>query len=207
MIANRVSTNGCASDFRASTLAATVKTPRMPTGLSRWRFTIAATKICKRLARCHGLAPWRLTCLLAWPQGYSAISCERETSRGKPRGILGPPSRPYVAGNVNLQRDKPVASSESSHSLGRARFSRASNSRRTQFATEGKHEASLGKRNRHDSEESARPVGGNRLVQAESSHLNDDRIRSEALNERAAPQGNRAASRCVDQNLLELGAR
>jgi len=92
------------------------------TGLSRWRFTIAATSNCKRLARCHGLAPWRFTCLLTWRQGYSAISCERETSTGQARGILGPPSRPYVAGTVNLQRDKPVASSEFSHSLGRARF-------------------------------------------------------------------------------------
>ena len=51
---------------------------------------MAATKICKRLARCHGLAPWRLTCLLAWPQGYSAIRCERETSRGKPVASLAP---------------------------------------------------------------------------------------------------------------------
>ena len=59
------------------------------TGLSRWRFTIAATTNCKRLARCHRLAPWRFTCLLAWPQGYSAISRERETSTGQARGILG----------------------------------------------------------------------------------------------------------------------
>jgi len=43
-----------------------------------------------KLRGCHGLAPWRFTSLPAWWQGYSAISCERETSTGQARGILGP---------------------------------------------------------------------------------------------------------------------
>jgi hypothetical protein len=40
---------------------------------------------------------------------------------------------------------------------------------------------------RYHSEESVRATGGDRLVQAESAHLNDDRVVSKALNERAAP--------------------
>ena len=50
---------------------------------------MAATTNCKRLAECHGLAPWRFTRLLAWLHGHSAVSSERETFTGQARCILG----------------------------------------------------------------------------------------------------------------------
>ena len=71
---------------------------------------MAATTNWKRLAKCHWLAPWRFTWLLAWLRGIRLLatsvklprdepvaslpldsafcSTERETSTGQARGIL-----------------------------------------------------------------------------------------------------------------------
>ena len=89
--------------------------PLDATGLSRWRFTTAATRFAKRLARCHGLAPWRFTSLLAWRHGDSPVNSVNP--HGASPWHPWPSGRPFVAGTVNVQRDKLVASSELSHRL------------------------------------------------------------------------------------------
>ena len=75
---------------------------RDATGLPRGAFTITATSRSKQISRCHGLAPWSFT--------ITATSRSKQISRCHGLAPWSFHARSYIAENVNLQRDKPVAS-------------------------------------------------------------------------------------------------